>query len=318
LSTDSSPARALGTDLLSRWKSLGGSTTQPEQSGASTEKPEDEKTVEELLADLGPSETWEIEKSEEDQVADLLKSARSALADATTRDSEHSDTEDVDRTGEDHMSTQLPVIDVSVFKPEPEDDTETADNVGLNKSKATLDQEADELLARILDEVKHEPPEARERNASGVDDDTSGDMQVSTSEPDSNPPALNLPSTPAKLPDSVLSPEQSTQDDDLASRFAGLSLPSVPTTMKSTKKAAPTKPSIGFTDEEIDSWCIICNDDATLQCIGCDGDLYCTNCWIEGHRGEAAGAEERRHKAIQFIKGGGKKKAPKRRAMIGA
>ncbi|KIW65527.1 hypothetical protein PV04_07781 [Phialophora macrospora] len=323
LTTGSSPARALGTDLLSRWKSLGGSpsTTQPEQSEPSTEKPEDEKTVEELLADLGPSDAWEIEKSEEDQVADLLKSAKSALEDATNRGGEHSNTEEVDRIGDSPTSTRLPVIDVSVFKPEPEDDIETADNVGLSKSKDTLDQEADELLARILDEVKHEPPEGREGNASepdNDDDEHSSDVQVPTSKPDSTSPALDLPSTPSKLPDLVLPPEQSTQDDELASRLAGLSLPSVPVGVKSAKKPATTKSSIGYTDEEIDTWCIICSDNATLQCIGCDGDLYCTNCWIEGHRGEAAGAEERRHKAVQFVKGGGKKKAPKRRAMVGA
>jgi hypothetical protein len=114
--------------------------------------------------------------------------------------------------------------------------------------------------------------------------------------------------------------EQSTQDDDdddLASRFAGLSLPSVPTGVKSTTKSS-TKPSVNPTDEEIDTWCIICNDDATLRCIGCDGDLYCANCWMEGHRGEDAGIEQRTHKAAQFVKGGGKKKVPKKRVMMGA
>ncbi|ETI25991.1 hypothetical protein G647_02768 [Cladophialophora carrionii CBS 160.54] len=320
---DPNPAHALGTDLLSRWKSLGGSpsTTQPEQSEAATEKPEDEKTVEELLADLGPSDTWDIEKSEEDQVADLLKSAKSILAEATNQDDEQLVAEEVDGTGDESTSKALPAVDVSVFKPEPEDDDgEISGNVRLDKSKNTLDQEADELLARILDEVKHEPPEAREGNASVSDDDDgpSGDIPVSTSKPTSNAPALDLPSRPSKLPDFEPPPELSAQDDDLASRFAGLALPSVPTGVKSTKQPATAKSSLGFTDEEIDTWCIICNDDATLQCIGCDGDLYCTDCWIEGHRGESAGAEERRHKAVQFVKGGRKKKEPKRRVMMGA
>lgn len=322
VSLDPSPVRILHSDLLTRWKSLGGtpSTPQPDAPINPAEKAEDEKTVEELLADLDTSDAWEIDKNEEDQVADLLRTAKSALADvskgenAQPRENNHG--EDIPYS---NAAPKLPAVDISVFQPEPESGEEAAQGKGGPKGRDNLDEEADDLLARILDEVKHEPtdnedeaedlPKTEEKNLGPR-------MESCQSATWPNLSNLNLPTTPSKLLDPVEPDTLSNEDNDLASRFAGLSLPSVPTSMKSGKTSA--KPNIGYTDEEIDTWCIICSDDATLRCLGCDGDLYCTNCWMEGHRGEDAGLEERRHKAVQFVKGGGKKKEPKRRVMMGA
>ena len=287
---------------------------------AHEEKTEGEKTVEELLADLGGPEEWEVGQTEEAQVTDLLKLAKASL-DSAPQKEDIPDEEAAEAHSENTL--KLPTVDVSVFAPEPESDEEPPQRLLPGKSKDALDKEADELLARILDEVKHEPQEPQSDEGEDSDPEEAENKPTPGHRPEDSQakpanPDIQFPPTPSKLPD-LVSPEISgTGDDDLVSRFAGLSLPSAPTTIASKSKSSSKKPTPGFTDEEIETWCIICSDDATLQCIGCDGDLYCTNCWVEGHRGEDAGIEERTHKAVQFVKRGGKKKAPKRRTMVGA
>lgn len=316
---DAAPARVLHSDLLTRWKSLGGgpSVSQNHHSGISQENTEDEETLDGFLAGLPPSKTWDLGKSEQDQVEELLQSAKSALASASQgqqTSKERGEEDAVDGPAE----AALPSIDISVFQPETDPELVVKSDW---KSK-DMDQEADELLERILDEVKHEPPPVLDEGVAQSESEDDAPRPAPTpskSLPEPPLSSLDLPATPSKLPEPIDPESQSNTDEDLVSRFAGLSLPAVPTTIKPAKSTSTsTKKGLGFSDEEIDTWCIICNADATLRCIGCDGDLYCTNCWIEGHRGEDAGLEERGHKAVQFVKGGGGRKAPKRRVMMGA
>ena len=314
---DPLPTRSLHADLLDRFKTLSGnsgvnaghSPGDIEPSTLRAERNADEKTVEELLADLGPSEGWNVSKSEHDQIEALLRTANSALH-------EQPDLENIpDEEDEAHKPTsgRLPSVDVSVLQPEPESDEEEREEPEKTKlePRDDMNQEADDVLKRLMDEVMYEKEH-------GEGDDESANKDSADEGEEEADPTWDLPAAPSKeLEDAPGVSASSNGDVDLAARFANLSLPSVPTVLKSDPKSQRAGTANKFTEEEVDSWCIICNDDATLSCLGCDGDLYCTNCWMEGHRSEDAGYEERSHKAVQYVKGGGKKKQKGRRVMMG-
>jgi hypothetical protein len=314
------PGRALHADLLDRFKSLKGNPTgSSEAPTTSSEKHEDDKSVEELLADLGPAEQWDVGKCEQDEVDNLLRLANSALQQEPKLEPMPGEDADNSEQPPPKPVQQMPAIDVSVFQPEPESDEEADQMQNRAQLRDGISQDADDILKRLMDEVKFE--QAHESTKTGPDSGSESD-----NDGESN---LALPSAGAKpLPSPLASATASTNtdvDSALVARFASLSrptatpsdspsqLPSAPSSLPTSKSTKPKN-----TDEEIDTWCIICLDDATLQCIGCDGDLYCRDCWMEGHRGEDAGMEERRHKAVEYVKGKKKKKIANRRVAMGA
>jgi hypothetical protein len=248
--------------------------------------PED-RSVEDLLAELDSDDQWKLDPDDpKKNIESLLNEARAALP------------------GEDEETNEG-----VAHEPEPPgqlQDVDPSRDIKPTKSEDAEDEkEADDYVQRVLAELDFE-------KKYGVEEPEPDDA----ADPSSNQKAsdMDLPTTPAKIPESTSSAEPpSYEDSELEARFSklGLDLPSTPTNAPSSKAKAASKSGASslkkaqakfnlptYTDDDIDSWCCICNEDGELRCLGCDGDLYCHNCWHEGH-GNGPG-QERGHKAVQY------------------
>ncbi|PVH83424.1 hypothetical protein DL98DRAFT_513307 [Cadophora sp. DSE1049] len=266
----------------------------------------DDKTLDELLADLGPEDQWTLNPDDPKDIQKLLVEARGALP----RDEEaKAESKDVEQRDESDGQARKPDpqylfrdLDMSAFAL---DDGE-GEEKGKGTGRVDLEQEsreAQDIVARMLDEVnleraneskKEEKPSTPERSKDDAEEENG---------------SLSLPSAPSALPEPVETSKKSLDfESDIAARMAALSglstnslgLPSAPTFKPIDKPVKGVMKK--FTDEEVDSWCIICQDDATVKCMGCDGDLYCANCWKEGHMGPDVGYEEKMHKWVKYRK----------------
>lgn len=132
--------------------------------------------------------------------------------------------------------------------------------------------EAETSLQHILDEVELERQQEPVSTVPSPQPNTA--LAVSAPAPPDSFASLVFPSIP-NIP------------------LPSLDLPSTPTGAPSTRK--PVSKTPGFSDQDIDSWCIICCANAAVRCFGCDGDLYCWGCWREGHVGDDVGLEEKSH-----------------------
>jgi hypothetical protein len=266
----------------------------------------DDQTLEELLKDLGPEEQWKLEPEDPVEVRRVLEEARSTMA-KPGKGREEEGKDERGKVGEEYLTRDL---DMSVFTSEVEEpgDGEEEEEEGAEGLEGES-REVRDIVRRLMDEVAVEGDDDNDHK-SGNEKDDSEDTSAS----------FSLPSAPSTQP---LPPTKEDTDftHDITTRLAALStsnsplnLPSAPNTITDSMgfPSAPTfkpssKPTVElkkkvFSDEEIDSWCIICQDDATVKCLGCGGDLYCAGCWKEGHMGPDVGYEEKMHKWTKFRK----------------
>ncbi|KAI9651797.1 MAG: hypothetical protein M1831_007579 [Alyxoria varia] len=296
-----SVTRETDNDLAARFHKLGGGQKSssatfpapaPYGSGESDTVPNgDDRPVEDLLQELEDEGKRQADKAPQPdmgKVAQLLKEAKEAVRNSSSDNTEQAATQDTSMLKR-HAT--------------PEEDSRHEG------------EEADEYIRAALDDAEFEKrnehsdvPSPRDHSYSQF---RSSSHDPCKSEETTCVDDNNTPATQAKAsfdfpsaPDTVL--------PKVLTGLASLSLPSAPTAAPSARSQAkddssanlfPSAP--GYTEDEIESWCTICLEDATVRCVGCDGDLYCERCWWEGHRSEDAMEEERKHKAVKYEKGGG-------------
>lgn len=281
---------------------------------------EDEKSLEELLGELngavGDRKEWDVSRKEQQDVGQLLKDMRKILPELQ-KDRAQGLQEPAMKRGEeltDWENVEVDVVSGSV-KARLDESTDDETQGDEESKKRTEEDEADEVIAKAMAELEiHKKYDAPSPPPDDDKDSDAGDpnqRQTTKQSNDNENDSLSLPSAPLSLPEDDFARAQAFEDVFTA-RLAALSAPSPRPTDSLGLPSAPSfhptkKPPIqsnlkATLDDEIDTWCIICQDDATLRCLGCDDDLYCQTCWMEGHKGESAGFEERRHKAVLFVR----------------
>jgi hypothetical protein len=235
-------------------------------------------------------------RDEEKKVAALLEELKPSSSDLGPPRRGKDDKEDDDDSEGEEMSAQVRQV------------------LSRALDEAELDQSLSAPPDTGQDEAHHaaSPPEPE----AGIPNPH--DQSSSQADTDAAPP-LSLPTVPSQLVDPV--PPQTPLDfeSSIAARMARLKgisygatssdtfgLPQAPSfnpdSRSESKPSASSfagKPSGGYTDEDQKTWCVVCLEDATIRCVGCDDDVYCARCWRDMHVGPRAGWDERGHKWVR-------------------
>ena len=257
--------------------------------GPGSEQDEDDgKTVEDLLAEIGPDSQWTQNPDEPNEMQKLLDEARQALSQIEEQPSIRDSEEFSQSFKKSEPDTQLP----SPGAPAPIEETTPE-----APPTQTEDEEAATYLQQILDELQLEEHDKTTKGPSyDKEDGLSGHSPNQNLYPvGQGLPGLDMPSVPTSIP---LIPHRPAEENPLPT----FDLPSAPITApqrKSITQSAKAKiPQ--YSDQDMETWCVICNDNATVRCLGCEGDLYCAKCWKEGHVGKEAGYDERSHRWVKY------------------
>ncbi|MCJ1436137.1 mRNA cleavage and polyadenylation factor subunit [Xylographa pallens] len=233
----------IGQDgLINRFRSIGGVAEPQLHAGPGSEQDEDDgKTVEDLLAEIGPDGQWTQNTEEPNEMQKLLNEARQVLSRIEGQPSIRGSEELSQSFKKSGPDTQLP----SPGAPAP-----TAEAATEAPPTQTEDEEAAAYLQQILDELQLEEHDETTKgpshdNEDGISGHSSPQNLYAAGQGLSG---LNMPSVPTSIP---LILHQPTDDNSLPT----FDLPSAPTTApqrKSTIQSVKTKlPQ--YSDQDIET-----------------------------------------------------------------
>ncbi|KAJ4296279.1 hypothetical protein N0V90_006324 [Kalmusia sp. IMI 367209] len=242
---------------------------------------EDEKSIEELLGELGPQEDWDVSRGDERDVGKLLKDIRSILPEVQASRKEEASEGKEGLADWENVEVDVGSGEVSVEREKRDEDEGEGEGVETEKKKSE-EEEADDVIARVMTELaiskKYDPPSPpNEDDHSDAGDEKAEHQAEDSKGKDGNDAGLSLPSAPTSFPQDDFDRTQAIEDA-LTARLAALSSPSQTSDamgLPSAPSFSPAKkpPKVQSTlasklDQEIETWCIICSDDATLKCLG--------------------------------------------------
>ncbi|KAK1829225.1 Abscission/NoCut checkpoint regulator [Podospora conica] len=171
-------------------------------------------------------------------------------------------------------------------------------------------RDVDKLLSQLRDEFALSAQQDKDSTSPGPTHTAGAGPTPGADDP------LGLPAVPSNLPTTEDEPDRKSLDfeNDITTRLASLrglgsgvnldpfGLPVAPTFQPADRAASKKVTGGGYTDADQRTWCIVCLDDATIRCVGCDDDVFCARCWREMHLGPAAGYDERGHQWVKFVR----------------
>jgi hypothetical protein len=253
-----------------------------------------------FVTDVEPPEDMTPEAIDETEVRLVLDEARRVLSKGNKKGAEP--TKKPDALARNMKSPISP--------PPPEEpaisDQESADP-GDESEQEDKSREADDIIAQLLEEIELDHKNTPEATETDVEEIRAHMQSAAAAQGEQT---ITLPGVPLKDPDLATESEAPRKkslsfESDIAARMAALrglgssgtdvlGLPSAPTSAVGKHSIPVRKADI------IEDWCVICQDDATVLCHGCDEMLYCARCWKEGHLGGGAGWEERGHEWSKY------------------
>lgn len=166
---------------------------------------------------------------------------------------------------------------------------EASKGLEVDAQKALEDLQKDKEIMKKLQEVKN-------RKKEDVNKDTEDKSEDDVSDSDNeNEETLTKNLIKQMLEENKLDEAAAKDGVDLSSTQNSKKAQNIPsskkkqnTGAKKPKKAQNIEPEFqqDRNDDDDDDelpYCVLCTEDATIRCHGCDYDLYCSRCWKESH-----------------------------------